>query len=47
MNFNDPKQTRSRAQRLVSKKAYELLKAAGAKRALPLPVPAPLFHSSP
>lgn len=45
VNFNDPKQTVIAGSRLGAEKAAELLKAAGAKRALPLPVSAP-FHSS-
>ena len=44
-NFNDPKQTVIAGSREGVDKACELLKAAGAKRALPLPVSAP-FHSS-
>ena len=44
-NFNDPKQTVIAGSRAGVDKACELLKAAGAKRALPLPVSAP-FHSS-
>jgi [acyl-carrier-protein] S-malonyltransferase len=44
-NFNDPGQTVIAGSKLAVDKACELLKAAGAKRALPLPVSAP-FHSS-
>jgi [acyl-carrier-protein] S-malonyltransferase len=44
-NFNDPAQTVIAGSKLAVEKACELLKAAGAKRALPLPVSAP-FHSS-
>jgi len=44
-NFNDPKQTVIAGTRAGVDKACELLKAAGAKRALPLAVSAP-FHSS-
>ena len=44
-NFNDPKQTVIAGTRAAVDKACELLKAAGAKRALPLAVSAP-FHSS-
>jgi [acyl-carrier-protein] S-malonyltransferase len=44
-NFNDPKQTVIAGTKAAVEKACELLKAAGAKRALPLPVSAP-FHSS-
>ena len=44
-NFNDPKQTVIAGTKAAVDKACELLKAAGAKRALPLPVSAP-FHSS-
>jgi [acyl-carrier-protein] S-malonyltransferase len=44
-NFNDPAQTVIAGSKLAVDKACELLKAAGAKRALPLPVSAP-FHSS-
>lgn len=44
-NYNDPKQTVISGAKLAVDKACELLKAAGAKRALPLPVSAP-FHSS-
>ena len=44
-NFNDPKQTVIAGTKAGVDKACELLKAAGAKRALPLPVSAP-FHSS-
>ena len=45
VNFNDPKQTVIAGTRAGVEKACELLKAKGAKRALPLPVSAP-FHSS-
>lgn len=45
VNFNDPKQTVIAGTKAGVEKACELLKAAGAKRALPLPVSAP-FHSS-
>ena len=45
VNFNDPKQTVIAGTKDAVAKACELLKAAGAKRALPLPVSAP-FHSS-
>jgi [acyl-carrier-protein] S-malonyltransferase len=45
VNFNDPKQTVIAGSRAGVEKANEALKAAGAKRALPLPVSAP-FHSS-
>jgi [acyl-carrier-protein] S-malonyltransferase len=44
-NFNDPKQTVIAGTKAAVAKACELLKAAGAKRALPLAVSAP-FHSS-
>ena len=44
-NFNDPKQTVIAGTKAAVDKACELLKAAGAKRALPLAVSAP-FHSS-
>ena len=44
-NFNDPKQTVIAGTKAGVDKACELLKAAGAKRALPLAVSAP-FHSS-
>ncbi|RYF56157.1 MAG: ACP S-malonyltransferase, partial [Comamonadaceae bacterium] len=44
-NFNDPAQTVIAGTKAGVDKACELLKAAGAKRALPLPVSAP-FHSS-
>lgn len=44
-NFNDPSQTVIAGTRAGVEKACEALKAAGAKRALPLPVSAP-FHSS-
>jgi [acyl-carrier-protein] S-malonyltransferase len=42
-NFNDPKQTVIAGSKAAVDKACELLKAAGAKRTLPLPVSAP-FH---
>jgi len=45
VNFNDPKQTVIAGTKDACAKAAEILKAAGAKRALPLPVSAP-FHSS-
>ena len=45
VNFNDPKQTVIAGSRLGVDEACEVLKARGAKRALPLPVSAP-FHSS-
>lgn len=45
VNFNDPAQTVIAGSRAAVEKACETLKAAGAKRALPLPVSAP-FHSS-
>jgi [acyl-carrier-protein] S-malonyltransferase len=45
VNFNDPKQTVIAGTQAAVAKACELLKAAGAKRALSLPVSAP-FHSS-
>ena len=45
VNFNDPKQTVIAGSKAGVEKANEALKAAGAKRALPLPVSAP-FHSS-
>lgn len=45
VNFNDPAQTVIAGSRAAVEKACELLKASGAKRALPLPVSAP-FHSS-
>lgn len=44
-NFNDPKQTVIAGTKAAVDKACELMKAAGAKRALPLAVSAP-FHSS-
>jgi [acyl-carrier-protein] S-malonyltransferase len=44
-NFNDPAQTVISGSKAAVEKACELLKAIGAKRALPLPVSAP-FHSS-
>lgn len=44
-NFNDPGQTVISGSKAAVEKACELLKAAGAKRTLPLPVSAP-FHSS-
>ena len=45
VNFNDPKQTVIAGSKAGVEKGMEMLKAAGAKRALPLPVSAP-FHSS-
>ncbi len=45
VNFNDPGQTVIAGSKAGVEKACELLKAKGAKRALPLPVSAP-FHSS-
>lgn len=45
VNFNDPKQTVIAGTKDGVAKACEMLKASGAKRALPLPVSAP-FHSS-
>jgi [acyl-carrier-protein] S-malonyltransferase len=45
VNFNDPKQTVIAGSKAGVEKACEVLKAAGAKRALPLPVSAP-FHCS-
>lgn len=45
VNFNDPGQTVIAGSKLAVEKACEALKAAGAKRTLPLPVSAP-FHSS-
>ena len=45
VNFNDPKQTVIAGSKAGVAAACELLKARGAKRALPLPVSAP-FHSS-
>jgi [acyl-carrier-protein] S-malonyltransferase len=45
VNFNDPKQTVIAGTKAGVDKACEVLKAAGAKRALPLAVSAP-FHSS-
>jgi len=45
VNFNDPAQTVIAGTRAAVDKACEVLKAHGAKRALPLPVSAP-FHSS-
>jgi [acyl-carrier-protein] S-malonyltransferase len=44
-NFNDPIQTVIAGSKAAVEKACEVLKASGAKRALPLPVSAP-FHSS-
>ena len=44
VNFNDPTQTVIAGSKAAVDKACELLKANGAKRALPLPVSAP-FHS--
>ena len=45
VNFNDPMQTVIAGSKAGVDKACEILKAVGAKRALPLPVSAP-FHSS-
>ena len=45
VNFNDPAQTVIAGSKAAVERACELLKANGAKRALPLPVSAP-FHSS-
>jgi [acyl-carrier-protein] S-malonyltransferase len=45
VNFNDPGQTVIAGSKAAVEKACEVLKANGAKRALPLPVSAP-FHSS-
>lgn len=45
VNFNDPAQTVIAGSKAAVEKACEMLKAAGAKRTLPLPVSAP-FHSS-
>ncbi len=45
VNFNDPTQTVIAGSKAAVEKACEVLKANGAKRALPLPVSAP-FHSS-
>lgn len=45
VNFNDPLQTVIAGSKAAVEQACELLKANGAKRALPLPVSAP-FHSS-
>jgi [acyl-carrier-protein] S-malonyltransferase len=45
VNFNDPKQTVIAGTQAAVERACAELKAAGAKRALPLPVSAP-FHSS-
>jgi [acyl-carrier-protein] S-malonyltransferase len=45
VNFNDPAQTVIAGSKAAVDKACEMLKATGAKRALPLPVSAP-FHSS-
>ncbi len=45
VNFNDPVQTVIAGTKAGVEKACEVLKAAGAKRTLPLPVSAP-FHSS-
>jgi [acyl-carrier-protein] S-malonyltransferase len=45
VNFNDPKQTVIAGTKRGVEQASEALKAAGAKRCLPLPVSAP-FHSS-
>lgn len=44
-NFNDPAQTVIAGSKAAVERACEMLKAHGAKRALPLPVSAP-FHSS-
>jgi [acyl-carrier-protein] S-malonyltransferase len=44
VNFNDPMQTVIAGSKAAVEKACEVLKARGAKRALPLPVSAP-FHS--
>jgi len=44
-NFNDPAQTVIAGSKLAVERACEVLKANGARRALPLPVSAP-FHSS-
>lgn len=45
VNFNEPSQTVIAGSKAAVEKACEAVKAAGAKRALPLPVSAP-FHSS-
>jgi [acyl-carrier-protein] S-malonyltransferase len=45
VNFNDPAQTVIAGHKSAVERACELVKARGAKRALPLPVSAP-FHSS-
>jgi [acyl-carrier-protein] S-malonyltransferase len=45
VNFNDPAQIVIAGSKAAVQKACEMLKAGGAKRALPLPVSAP-FHSS-
>jgi [acyl-carrier-protein] S-malonyltransferase len=45
VNFNDPVQTVIAGSKAAVEKACEVVKARGAKRALPLPVSAP-FHSS-
>src|SRR5437868_7590292 len=45
VNFNDPAQTVIAGSKAAVEKACEIVKANGAKRALPLPVSAP-FHSS-
>ena len=45
VNFNDPAQPVIAGSKAAVEKACEVLKASGAKRALPLPVSAP-FHSS-
>ena len=45
VNFNDPSQTVIAGSKAAVDKACEMLRAAGAKRALPLQVSAP-FHSS-
>ncbi len=42
VNFNDPAQTVIAGSKAAVEKACELLKAGGAKRALPLPVSAPV-----
>ena len=45
VNFNDPMQTVIAGSKAAVERACEVIKAGGAKRALPLPVSAP-FHSS-
>jgi len=45
VNFNDPNQTVIAGSKTAVEQAMAVIKAAGAKRALPLPVSAP-FHSS-